>query len=95
MAKEKTVFFCTDCGNEVLRWQGQCPACGAWTTIVEKPAAPKSKTPKSTSGRRESGGFGFARPRAIKEVETTNELRFETGMSELDRVLGGGAVKGW
>lgn len=93
MAKEKTVFFCTDCGNEVLRWQGQCPACGAWNTIVEKPSVPKSKTPKSASGRRDAPA-GFARPRPLGEVETTNELRFETGMSELDRVLGGGAVRG-
>ena len=94
MAKEKTIFFCTDCGNEVLRWQGQCPACGAWNTIVEKPAEPKNKTPKSTSGRRESVRVGYNAPKALREVETTNELRFETGMSELDRVLGGGAVKG-
>ncbi len=93
MAKEKTVFYCTDCGNEVLRWQGQCPACGAWNTIVERPSAPKPKTPKSSSGRQNSG-LGFTRPRPIHEVETTDELRFETGMSELDRVLGGGAVKG-
>lgn len=94
MAKERSVFYCTDCGNEVLRWQGQCPACGAWNTIVERPAAPKSKAPKSTSGRRDSGVAGMARPRALREVETTNELRFNTGMNELDRVLGGGAVQG-
>ena len=94
MAKEKSVFYCTDCGNEVLRWQGQCPACGAWNTIAERPSAPKSKTPRSSSGRREIGGMGFARPRRITEVETTDELRFDTGMNELDRVLGGGAVKG-
>lgn len=93
MAKSKNVFFCTECGNEVLRWQGQCPACGAWNTIVERPSEPKSKVPKSASGRRE-GGFGFAHPRLIREVEATDELRFETGMRELDRVLGGGAVKG-
>ena len=94
MAKEKSVFYCTDCGNEVLRWQGQCPACGAWNTIAERPSAPKSKTPRSSSGRREIGGMGFARPRRLTEVETTDELRFDTGMNELDRVLGGGAVKG-
>lgn len=94
MAKAKATFYCTDCGNEVLRWQGQCPACGAWNTIVERPSAPKSKTPKSSSGRRESGVVSFSRPKMMKEVETTSELRFETGMNELDRVLGGGAVKG-
>ena len=93
MAKAKTLFYCTECGNEVLRWQGQCPACGAWNTIVERPAEPKSKQPKSTSGRQGSGA-AFNRPRPIREVETTDELRFETGMKELDRVLGGGAVKG-
>lgn len=93
MPKSKTVFYCTDCGNEVLRWQGQCPACGAWNTIVERPSEPKSRTPKSSSGRRENP-VGFHRPHPIAEVETTDELRFATGMSELDRVLGGGAVKG-
>jgi len=93
MAKSKTLFYCTECGNEVLRWQGQCPACGAWNTIVERPAEPKSKAPKSASGRRESVG-SLSRPRPIREVETTDELRFQTGMSELDRVLGGGAVQG-
>lgn len=93
MAKEKSTFYCVECGNEVLRWQGQCPACGAWNTIVEKPTSPKGKTPKSASGRREAS-VGFTRPRLISEVETTQELRFETGMGELDRVLGGGAVKG-
>lgn len=93
MAREKTVFYCTECGNEVLRWQGQCSACGAWNTIVERPSAPKAKIPKSSSGR-QSSALGFTLPRPIHEVETTDELRFETGMSELDRVLGGGAVKG-
>lgn len=92
MAKAKTLFYCTECGNEVLRWQGQCPACGAWNTIADRPAEPKNKQPKSTSGRR--SGISFTHPRLIREVETTDELRFETGMKELDRVLGGGAVKG-
>ncbi len=73
MAKSKTLFYCTDCGNELLRWQGQCPACGAWNTIVERPAEPKSRTPKSTSGRREGSSLGFNRPRPIGEVETTDE----------------------
>ena len=40
--KAKTIFYCTSCGNETLRWQGQCPACGAWNTIAEQPAAPKA-----------------------------------------------------
>lgn len=90
--KEKTVFYCTDCGNETPRWQGQCPACGAWNTIVERPGEPKAK--KSAAPARHAAFSGEHRPRKMAEVETTAELRFATGMNELDRVLGGGAVKG-
>ncbi len=92
--KSKTVFYCTECGNETVKWAGQCPACRAWNTLVEQPAEPKKK---GGGGIRSTGGsLGMARtrPKAFSEVETTDELRFETGMSELDRVLGGGAVKG-
>ncbi len=41
--KAKTIFYCTECGNETPKWQGKCPACGAWNTIVEQPAAPQSQ----------------------------------------------------
>ena len=95
--KAKTVFYCTECGNETAKWSGQCPACRAWNTLVEQPAETKKKTASGLSagaaGQRRGGG-GFNRPRPISEVSSTHELRFETGMSELDRVLGGGAVKG-
>ena len=94
MAKAKTVFFCTECGNEFPKWQGRCSACGAWNTVVERPAEVQKKGNSSAGTGRSSGLTGFARPKLITEVETTDELRFETGMSELDRVLGGGAVKG-
>ena len=90
MAKAKSVFYCTQCGNEVLKWQGRCPACGAWNTIVEQPAA-EAKKKSQASG---SAGLGGRRPRPMAEVEAVDELRFNTGMTELDRVLGGGAVKG-
>ena len=89
MAKSKTVFYCTSCGNETPRWQGKCAACGAWNTIVEhveKPAAP---------GRAKSAPVGQSRkPVLLSEVRTDTEIRFSTGMGELDRVLGGGAVGG-
>lgn len=90
--KAKRVFYCAECGNETPKWQGQCSACGAWNTIVEQPAEVTAR--KSAAPRR--GGFvgTVNRPKPIAEVETTDELRFETGMNELDRVLGGGAVKG-
>lgn len=91
MAKTKTLFYCTECGNEMPKWQGQCPACGAWNTIVEQPAE-KVKSVGSSSRGASTGTFH--RPRPIGEIEASDELRFETGMNELDRVLGGGAVQG-
>ena len=91
--KAKAVYFCTQCGNEFPKWYGQCPMCKEWNTISEQPA----ETKKKQGGGAASAGArrpGISRPKSIAEVETTHELRFETGMSELDRVLGGGAVKG-
>ena len=89
MAKTKTVFFCTACGNETPKWVGRCPGCGAWNTLeehIEKPAAP---------GRPKSAPVGMSRrPQPISQVDTDAEIRFSTGMGELDRVLGGGAVAG-
>lgn len=89
MAKAKTVFYCTECGNETPKWQGRCSACGAWNTIVEQPAADNRKKVSAAAAATIS-----RRPRALAEIDTTDELRFHTGMNELDRVLGGGAVKG-
>ena len=91
--KAKTIFYCTECGNETPKWQGRCPACGAWNTMVERPA---EKAPKKAPSAGQGSALGVAlnRPKAMAEVETTDELRFPTGMGELDRVLGGGAVRG-
>lgn len=89
MAKAKTVFYCTACGNETPKWQGRCPACGAWNTMeehVEKPAA---------VGKSRSNPIGMSRKaQRLSEVDSGSEIRFSTGMGELDRVLGGGAVSG-
>lgn len=88
MAKARTVFFCNHCGNETPKWQGRCPACGAWNTIEEH-------TEKPTSGRAKAAPVGMSRrPQKLSEVDSDNEIRFTTGMAELDRVLGGGAVLG-
>lgn len=89
MAKAKTVFYCTSCGNETPKWVGRCPGCGQWNTLeehIEKPTAiTKSK----------SSPVGMSRkPQKLSAVDTDNEIRFYTGMGELDRVLGGGAVAG-
>ena len=91
MAKTKTVFFCTDCGNETPRWQGQCPACGAWNTLAEEPTAGRTK--KSAQAPRRPGAQV---PSAAKlaDLTTENSARWPTGIDEFDFVLGGGVVPG-
>lgn len=86
--KQKTIFYCTDCGNETSKWAGRCTACGAWNTIVEAPEIKISKVPVK------GGGIRRSRPSKISELTTEEEARFHTGLGELDRVLGGGAVRG-
>ena len=87
--KEKSVYFCTECGNETPKWAGQCPACGAWNSLVEQ-RAEKSKRISGNS----SVLSKTVKASCITDLETDEEIRFSTGMGELDRVLGGGAVKG-
>ena len=95
--KEKTVFYCTECGNETPKWAGKCPACGAWNTVVERPAeaAPKKSRGIGKAAASVVPAVGNSRrARPVTDLETASEIRFPTGMGELDRVLGGGAVKG-
>ena len=89
--KPKTLFYCTECGNETPKWAGKCPACGAWNTIVEQPQAARAA---GKGASRPAGGGSVRRARPVTELESDAEIRFSTGMGELDRVLGGGAVKG-
>lgn len=89
MAKEKIVFFCKECGVESPKWLGQCPGCKAWNSLVEAPSAGK--------GKASAGGASLlpaAEPVLISEVDTGEEARIQTGIGELDRVLGGGIVVG-
>ena len=90
MAKAKTVFVCSDCGSEARKWAGQCSDCGAWNTLVEfKPDA----SPVARGSR--TGYTGQAQAvTTMAEVSVGEEPRVSTGMSELDRVLGGGLVEG-
>ena len=85
--KPKTLFYCTEFGNETPKWSGRCPACGAWNTIVEQ-------TDKPVKSGRKSVFSTTVKAERITELGTSDEIRFLTGMGELDRVLGGGAVKG-
>lgn len=99
MAKSsKGIFFCKECGYESGNgWLGQCPACKAWNTFVEAPVDPQKGTKKGPSGSAALAGFGDdfgGRAILLKNAEATGKERFKTGITELDRVLGGGLVKG-
>lgn len=87
MARLKTIFTCTECGASAPKWQGQCPGCGLWNTLVEtvaeKPSATRFQPLASVS-----------EVRPLSEVEATEDERIATGIAELDRVLGGGIVMG-
>ena len=85
-AKQKTIFVCSNCGNESIKWMGKCFACGEWNTYVEQTIAPVTSS--------FSGETRNVKPISINSVDITSEIRFSTGMKELDRVLGGGAVVG-
>ena len=91
-AKSKTMYFCSDCGNETPKWQGQCSACGQWNTIVEETRVNPKKSAKTSANAPKSITSG--KPVKLSQVEDGLELRFDTGLGELNRVLGGGAVRG-
>ena len=87
-AKTKSVWFCSHCGNEYAKWMGRCPACGEWNTFVEKEVVSGKKTGTMTVP-------GASRkPMPLKDVSTTQEDRVSLGSPEVDRLLGGGIVKG-
>ena len=86
MAKAKTVYSCNECGGQTLKWQGQCPHCSAWNTLVETVAEQRAA--------RYRGIAQASRVQTLNEVGATEEPRRETGIGELDRALGGGLVRG-
>ncbi len=85
--KSKTVFVCTDCGNESAKWSGKCMACGSWNTMVEQPKEVRKEVSRTTTWRK-------SEVLPVTQIGCEDEIRFDTGMGELNRVLGGGAVKG-
>ena len=86
--KEKTIYCCSECGAETPNWSGKCPSCGAWNSLVEV------KFDSASSGKNGRSRLERSRPKKITELDMTEEMRISTGISELDRVLGGGAVCG-
>lgn len=90
MAKIKTSFFCQNCGTQYAKWQGQCNACKEWNTIVEEIIQKEEKVAwKPTSETKKA-----PKPLKIKEIDSSQEIRLNTGDGELNRVLGGGIVPG-
>lgn len=90
MAKLKTTFFCQNCGTQYSKWQGQCNACKEWNTIVEEIIQKEEKVAwKPTSEVKKA-----PKPLKIKEIDSSQEIRLNTGDGELNRVLGGGIVPG-
>lgn len=88
MAKAKSVFVCSECGYEAPKWMGRCPSCGSWNTFYEEKLATTSSTGNVVKLRESE------KPRKLNSVEGRDEIRTRTGYEEVDRVLGGGLVKG-
>lgn len=88
MAKEKSMWFCSECGNDSPKWVGRCPSCGAWNTMVEERVKAKSSKSISLSSR------SLSRPQKVSEIEAIDEPRIKMPSKELNRVLGGGLVAG-
>lgn len=89
VSKDKTIWFCRNCGNESPKWMGRCPACGEWNTMVESVVA-TGKPSRNQPARQASGN----RPMHLKEIDSSAECRMSLGMGEIDRLLGGGIVRG-
>lgn len=88
MAKAKSVFVCSECGYEAPKWMGKCPSCGSWNTFYEEKLEATSSSGNVVKLRESE------KPRKLNSVEGRDEIRTKTGYEEVDRVLGGGLVKG-
>lgn len=88
--KEKSVWFCTECGNDSPKWEGRCPVCGAWNSMVEE----KVKSTRQGATKSPFGRTPESVPRKVSEIETVAEPRIHMPSEELNRVLGGGLVPG-
>lgn len=88
-SKTESVFFCSSCGYESKKWMGQCPACGEWNTFSEEAVARVSS--KASVG---AAAHGNVKAVSLSEIQSDEEIRMDTGFTELSRVLGGGIVPG-
>lgn len=90
-SKTKSVYVCSQCGYEAPKWLGQCPECRAWNTLTEEIRTAAPKTASDRNALSSPTNFSML---PLKEIKSDKEVRYKTGMSELDRVLGGGIVNG-
>ncbi len=88
MAKTRSTYVCQNCGAESVKWIGRCPSCSEWNTYVEERISKDTKRPGLVDVSRN------ATPKALKEIESNNEKRLDTGIGEVNRILGGGIVTG-
>lgn len=86
--KDKTVWFCSSCGAQSSKWEGRCPVCGEWNTMIEERLPSKSRSASPVSG------IGKSVPMAVSDIKAVNEARIRMPSEELNRVLGGGVVPG-
>ena len=94
MATAKTLWYCTNCGNESPKWMGRCPACGEWNTMVEAPVEKKPAGGGSGSRGLSAKSSDGRKPIRLKEIDRSKEPRLSLGLPEVDRLLGGGIVPG-
>ena len=89
----KSAWFCSNCGNESAKWEGRCPACGEWNTMVEEKVSTAKTATRGARGtlRLQSE---LSRPQKVSEIQTTEQERITLPSAELNRVLGGGLVPG-
>ncbi len=89
-SKEKTVWFCSNCGNDFPKWMGRCPACGEWNTLVEQ----KVVTGGKRAQRSDTVPGEGRKPQLLREIDSNSEARLSLNNAEVDRILGGGIVEG-
>ena len=87
--KNKSIYVCSECGYESAKWYGQCPGCGEWNTMNEELRTVQTQKSTATSAKRTTLNVS-----TLSNISTDDEIRYLTGLNELDRVLGGGIVKG-
>ncbi|HEY9489435.1 MAG TPA: DNA repair protein RadA, partial [Chryseosolibacter sp.] len=92
MAKSKTIFYCQSCGYESAKWLGKCPSCNAWNTFAEEVLA--KEVENKNEWRQETARPRTVKPRTLKDIESSGDIRWNSGDGELNRVLGGGVVPG-